>query len=335
MQSLRMNHSTWIYLVIAFLLAVLPLVVSGRSLLFLMMQIFILGIFAMSYDLLLGYTGIVSFGHTMFFGIGAYATAVMFKQQEPTMMTLLLAIVIAVVVAAFVSFIVGVLTLRLKSHFYAMLTLALAGLFLVAAEKWRSVTGGADGFTFSIPEVFKDRTTLYLTSLIVMVLVFFGLKRFTESPLGRVLLAIRENEGRTESLGYKVLHYKVIVSVVSGVVASIAGVLYMLSLRFVDTSVFATDVTLDALLMTIIGGVGTLIGPIIGAALVEFAHHWLSDLSGVHWIFERWIILFGTVYILAVIFFPKGIAGTLQGIFKKRNARKREKSVSSKNNIAG
>lgn len=251
------------------------------------------------------------------------------------MLTLLLGILIAVVVAAIVSFIVGVLTLRLKSHFYAMLTLALAGLFLVAAEKWRSVTGGADGFTFSVPDAFKDRTTLYLTCLVVMVLVFFGLKRFTESPLGRVLLAIRENEGRTESLGYKVLHYKVIVSVVSGVVASISGVLYMLTLRFVDTSVFATEVTLDALLMTIIGGVGTLIGPIIGAALVEFAHHWLSDLSDVHWIFERWIILFGTVYILAVIFFPKGIAGTLQGMFKKKGGKSRDKAVSSEKKIAG
>ncbi|EDL63831.1 branched-chain amino acid ABC transporter permease [Bacillus sp. SG-1] len=335
MQALRMNHSTWIYLIIAFLLAVLPFMVTGRSLLFLMMQVFILGIFAMSYDLLLGYTGIVSFGHTMFFGIGAYSTAVMFNKQEPTMLTLLLGILIAVVVAGIVSFIVGVLTLRLKSHFYAMLTLALAGLFLVAAEKWRSVTGGADGFTFSVPDALKDRTTLYLTCLAVMVLVFFGLKRFTESPLGRVLLAIRENEGRTESLGYKVLHYKVIVSVVSGVVASISGVLYMLTLRFVDTSVFATEVTLDALLMTIIGGVGTLIGPIIGAALVEFAHHWLSGLSDVHWIFERWIILFGTVYILAVIFFPKGIAGTLQGIFKKKSGKSHDKAVSSDKKIAG
>ncbi|WP_421385380.1 branched-chain amino acid ABC transporter permease [Bacillus salacetis] len=335
MQSLRMNHSTWIYLVIAFLLAVLPFMVTGRSLLFLIMQIFILGIFAMSYDLLLGYTGIVSFGHTMFFGIGAYSTAVIFDKQEATLLTLLLGVLIAVVVAGIVSFIVGVLTLRLKSHFYAMLTLALAGLFLVAAEKWRSVTGGADGFTFSIPDIFKDRTTLYLTCLVVMVLTFFGLRRFTESPLGRVLLAIRENEGRTESLGYNVLHYKVIVSVVSGVVASISGVLYMLSLRFVDTSVFATEVTLDALLMTIIGGVGTLVGPIIGAALVEFAHHWLSGLSDIHWIFERWIILFGTVYILAVIFFPKGIAGTLHGIFKKKNGKSREKAVNSKENIAG
>ena len=109
----------------------------------------------------------------------------------------------------------------------------------------------------------------------------------------------------------------------------------MLSLRFVDTSVFATNVTLDALLMTIIGGVGTLIGPIIGAALVEFAHHWLSGLSDVHWIFERWIILFGTVYILAVIFFPKGIAGTLQGVFKNRKSEEARKAVKAEKNIAG
>ena len=229
MQQLRLNHSTWVYLVIAALLAVLPFMVTGRSLLFLVMQIFILAIFAMSYDLLLGYTGIVSFGHAMFFGIGAYSVAVIFEKYEPTRTDFLAGVLISVAVAGVVSFIVGVLTLRLKSHFYAMLTLALAGLFLVAAEKWRSVTGGADGFTFSVPELFRDRTTLYLTCLVVLVLIFFGLKRFTESPLGRVLLAIRENEERTESLGYNVLHYKVIVSVVSGVVASIAGILYAVS----------------------------------------------------------------------------------------------------------
>ncbi|MRH43652.1 branched-chain amino acid ABC transporter permease [Aquibacillus halophilus] len=338
MQQLRLNFekSTWIYLVIASLLFILPFMMSGRSIMFLVMQIFIFGIFAMSYDLLLGYTGIVSFGHAMFFGIGAYSIAIVFDLNEPTMFYLIVGVLIAVLLAAIVSFVVGILTLRLKSHFYAMLTLALAGLFLVAAEKWRSVTGGADGFTISVPEFFKDRTNLYLVCLIVMVLFFFGLRRFTNSPLGRVLMAIRENEGRTESLGYKVLHYKVIVSVVSGVVASIAGVLYMLSLRFVDTSVFATEVTLDALLMTIIGGVGTLVGPIIGAALIEFAHHWLSDLSDVHWIFERWIILFGAVYILAVIFFPKGIAGTIQELYrKKRKKRQDNKEIKSEDKMAG
>ncbi|MFD2046707.1 branched-chain amino acid ABC transporter permease [Ornithinibacillus salinisoli] len=316
------DKSTWIYLAIALLLFIVPFIVTGRSMQFIIIQIFIFGIFAMSYDLLLGFTGIISFGHVMFFGIGAYSTAVTLDRFDATLPSLLLGVLIALVIAAIVSFIVGVLTLRLKSHFYAMLTLALAGLFLVAAEKWRSVTGGNDGFTFRLPEIIRDSQSQYFLCLISLILIFFGLRRLTNSPFGKVLMSIRENEQRTESLGYKVLHYKVIASVVSGVIASFAGVLYIISLRFVNTSVFATDVTIDVLLMTIIGGVGTLIGPIIGAGLVEFAHHWLSGLSEVHWIFERWIILYGTVYILVVIFFPLGIVGTIQAKFFGRTVTK-------------
>lgn len=318
------EKSTWIYLAIAFLLLVVPFLVTGRSLQFLIIQIFVFGIFAMSYDLLLGYTGIISFGHVMFFGIGAYSTAVLFDRFEPSILTFILAIAVSAIIAGIVSFIVGILTLRLKSHFYAMLTLALAGLFLVGAEKWRKVTGGSDGFTFGLPDFLRDSFTLYMVSALSLVLLFFGLRRMTKSPFGKVLVAIRENESRTESLGYQVLHYKVIVSVVSGVVASYSGVLYILSLRFVDTSVFATDLTIDVLLMTIIGGVGTLIGPIIGASLIEFAHHWLSNLSDVHWIFERWIILYGSIFILIVVFFPKGIVGTLADRYIRWRARRTE-----------
>jgi branched-chain amino acid transport system permease protein len=300
------------YLIIAAMLLVVPFILTGRSAQFMITQIFIFAIFAMSYDLLLGYTGIISFGHAMFFGIGAYSTAIFLDRFDASIGGLLIGILVALSLSAIVSFIVGVLTLRLRSHFYAMLTLAFAGLFLVAAEKWRTVTKGNDGFTFRVPELLRDTTTIYIISLIALVLLFFGLRRLTNSPFGRVLVAIRENENRTESLGFKVLHYKVMVTVVAGVVASFAGVLYMLSMRFVNTSVFATDFTIDVLLMTIIGGVGTLVGPIIGAALIELAHHWISGLANVHWIFERWIILYGIVYILVVIFFPLGIVGTIK-----------------------
>lgn len=317
----RVETSTWIYLAISFLLIFIPFIVTGRSMQFIFIQIFIFAIFAMSYDILLGFTGIISFGHVMFFGIGAYSTAVTLGRMDATIGSFVLGAIIALVIAAIVSLIVGALTLRLKSHFYAMLTLALAGLFLVLAEKWRSVTGGNDGFTFSLPEFFRDSETMYWFSLLSMVLIFFGLRRFTRSPFGRVLMAIRENENRTESLGFQVTYYKVLASVVAGVVASFAGVLYALSLRFVNTAVFATDLTIDVLLMTIIGGVGTLIGPIVGAGLVEFAHHWLSGLADVHWIFERWIILYGIVYVLVVIFFPLGIVGTIQSKFMNRPVR--------------
>lgn len=295
-------------------------------------QVFIFAIFAMSYDLLLGYTGIVSFGHAMFFGIGAYTIGIFMKRFEPTMSYLLLAVLVTIVLTAILSYIVGLLTLRLKSHFYAMLTLAFAGLFLVLAEKWRTMTYGNDGFTFKVPEIFKDRFDFYMICLISMILVFMILNRFTNSPLGKVLQAIRENEQRSESLGYSVLQYKIIASIVSGVIAGLAGILYAISLRFVNTSVFTMDITLDALLMTIIGGVGTLIGAIIGAGIIEFAHHWLTSLAKVHWIFERWIIFFGIIYILAVMFFPMGIVGTVRSFASKLKAKKSKKLQSEDTN---
>jgi len=332
MRLIQGNKMTAFILVIAAFLILLPFVYESRNLFILLTQIFVFAIFAMSYDLLIGFTGIVSFGHAMFFGIGAYSIGIFMKKFEPTMTYFFLAVLSTIVLTGLVSFIVGLLTLRLKSHFYAMLTLSLSGLFLVLAEKWRSVTYGNDGFTFRVPELFIDRTHFYWLSLCLMVAIFLFLKRFTNSPLGRVLQAIRENEQRTESLGFQVLHYKIAASVVSGVIAGIAGILYAISLRFVNTSVFSMDITLDALLMTIIGGVGTLVGAIIGAGLIEFAHDWLTALAKEHVIFERWIIFFGIIYILVVMFFPKGIVGTLSTYPRKR---KKQTAVKSKEKVAG
>jgi branched-chain amino acid transport system permease protein len=327
MKWIQSNKGTTFFLLIAAFLLLLPFVYESRNLMILLTQIFIFSVFAMSYDLLLGFTGIVSFGHAMFFGIGAYSIGIFMKRFEPTMVHFLLALLATLVLTALISFIVGLLTLRLKSHFYAMLTLSLSGLFLVLAEKWRSLTFGNDGFTFRVPEQFIDRTNYYLLCLVVMAAVFMILKRFTNSPLGRVLQAIRENEQRTESLGFQVLHYKIAASVVSGVLAGVAGILYAMSLRFVNTSVFSMDITLDALLMTIIGGVGTLYGAMIGAGIIEFAHDWLTELAKEHWIFERWIIFFGIIYILVVMFFPKGIVGTLRNITFKRKKREPAKNA--------
>lgn len=300
------------YALLGIALLSFPLLNDSRSALILVTQIFIFAVFAMSYDLLLGYTGIISFGHAMFFGLGAYTVGIWMNRNDETLGTLILAVVVTVVLCGLLGYVLGIVTLRLKSHFYAMLTLAVAGLFQVGAEKWRSLTMGNDGFTFGIPEWLMDRQVFYYLAFAFMVGGFLFLRRFTQSPLGRVLQAIRENEHRAESLGYRVLHYKVISSVVAGIVAGLAGLMYGLSLRFVNTGVFGVDITLDGLLMTIIGGVGTLSGAIIGAALIQLAHDWLTDLAQVHWLFERWIILFGIVYILAVRFFPQGIVGTIR-----------------------
>jgi len=313
---------------IAITLIIIPFVSDSRTMIILLTQIFIFGILAMSYDILLGYTGIVSFGHAMFFGIGAYSSAIILNLYESTMMIFILSIVFGMVLSAVLSFFVGLLTLRLKSHYYAMLTLAISGLLLVVAEKWRTITKGNDGFTFRAPEIFRDRMMFYLFVLACLIITFMFFKRFVSSPLGRVLIAVRENEQRTASLGYKTLHYKVIASVLAGVVASVAGSLYAVSLRFVNTSVMSMDITLDALLMTIIGGVGTLIGPLIGATVIEFAQHYLSGLARDYPIFERWIIIFGIIYILAVIFFPRGIAGTLGNKYAQWKMKRSEAKTS-------
>ncbi|SOC19729.1 amino acid/amide ABC transporter membrane protein 2 (HAAT family) [Ureibacillus xyleni] len=310
-QPALLSKQNIIFVLLLVILVAFPFVADSRTLTILLTQIFIFGILAMSYDILLGYTGIVSFGHAMFFGMGAYTTAIMLKEIQPTIPVFIGSIVVGMILAGILSFFVGLLTLRLKSHFFAMLTLAISGLLLVVAEKWRSVTKGNDGFTFRAPDVFKDRIVFYFCVLACLVIVFLLLRRFVNSPLGRVLIAVRENEQRTRSLGFKTLHYKVISSIVAGVIASLAGSLYAISLRFVNTSMMTMDITLDALLMTIIGGVGTLVGPLVGSVVIEFAQHYLSGLARNYPIFERWIIFFGIIYILAVVFFPKGIVGSI------------------------
>jgi len=309
-KKFRGNNIVFIIIIVA--LVLFPFVSDSRTLTILLTQIFIFAILAMSYDILLGYTGIVSFGHAMFFGIGAYSTAIMLKNLEPTMTYFILSIIIGIILAGIISFVIGLLTLRLQSHFFAMFTLAVSGLFLVMVEKWRTLTQGNDGFTFRAPEMFSDRTIFYLFVLFCLLVIFLMLRRFVQSPFGRVLIAVKENETRTAALGYRAIYYKVMSSVVAGVVASLAGSLYVISLRFVNTSVMAIDMTLNALLMTIIGGAGTLVGPILGAAVIELAQHNLSNLAKIHPIFERWIIFFGIIYILVVIFFPKGVVGTIR-----------------------
>ena len=320
---------TYIFLLICCILFIFPFIYEDRNLLIIFTQIFIFAIFAMSYDVLLGFTGIISFGHAMFFGIGAYSMSIFMKRFEPDLLYVFIALFVGIVLSAIVSYIVGLLTLRLKTHFYAMLTLAMANLFLIGAEKWRSLTEGNDGFTFRIPDILRERTSFYLITLVLMVLVYFGLNRLIKSPFGKVLLAIKENEQRTEALGYQILNYKIIASIIAGVLASVAGSLYAISLRFVNTSVFSLDVTLDALLMTIIGGVGTIIGAIIGSGVIEISHYWLTSLTKVHWIFERWIIFFGILYILTVMFFPSGIVGALRKFKKEPAAKEKDEKTSA------
>lgn len=300
-----------VFVVFLALLALLPFV-SSRTFLATMIQIFIVAVYAMSYDLLLGYTGIVSFGHALFFGTGAYSVAIFSaKTENPNM--IFLGILAGAGIAVIMSVLIGFLSLRVRDVYFSMITLAFAELFFIVAEKWNKMTGGNDGMIFSVPGFLRDRTVLYYVSLLFLVAMYLFLRRVVDSPLGRTLQAIRENENRAESLGYNVLRFKVASIVISGMVATLAGAMYGIFQRFVNTSVLGLDKTVEALLATIIGGTGTLIGPVLGAGVFRFAQDWLTSLSKAHPIFERWMIIFGLLYIVIVMFFPKGIVGTLRG----------------------
>lgn len=292
---------------IAVFLLMLPLLTDSRAVINLFTQVFIFGIFAMSYNLLLGYTGIVSFGHALFFGSGAYLTGLLLKNLDPGLPTVLLGFAAVAVFALAVSLIIGVLSLRVRDVYFAMLTLAFGELFFIAALKLRSITGGEDGFSFSVPPPLQDRVLYYYLVLFVFVVISWFLGTFVSSPAGAVLQAIRENEQRAAALGYDVFRYKLLSTVVAGILAGLAGTLYGLQQRFVSASVLALEKTIDALMMTVVGGSGTLFGPVVGAALVSFAQEWFTRLARAYAIFERWLILFGLIYVLIVLFFPGGL----------------------------
>ena len=306
---------------ILLLLVIMPLV-AERPLLNMLTLIFCMGVFAMSYDILLGYTGIVSFGHALFFGIGAYSVAIIITHTQTTLGNLVLAVLLALLVNMIISLFVGFLSLRVKDTYYAMITLAIAELGFIIAEKARHITNGYDGITFRVPGIFMDRTVFYYIALLFLVLSFIILWKFTHSPAGRVLVAIRENEQRVKFLGYNVLHYKLISTVIAGAFAGLAGSFYVIHMRFVSTSAASVFKTIEALLATIIGGVGTLYGAIVGSAVVSFAGDYLSKLAKVHPLFERWYILFGLLYIVIVLFAPYGVMGAVyKYLAKKEPAR--------------
>ncbi|KUO73867.1 MAG: hypothetical protein APF77_17495 [Clostridia bacterium BRH_c25] len=313
----RLFNTNWlVQLIIVLILAVMPLI-AGRPTLNLLVLIFCMSVYAMSYDILLGYTGIVSFGHALFFGIGAYGVAIYIAQTKATMGYLLLAILVSLIISTILSFFIGFLSLRIKNTYYAMITLAFAQVGVILAEKARHLTNGYDGMTFRIPSVLMNKTLFYYAALAFLITAFIFLWRFTNSPTGRVLAAIRENEQRATFLGFNVLRYKIISTIVAGITACLAGSFYAIHMRFVSTSVLTVSKTVDALLATVIGGVGSLYGAILGTTIINFAGEYLSKLAKVSVIFERWYIIFGLLYILIVLFAPHGVLGLLCKIKNK------------------
>lgn len=302
------------------------------------LKIALFGALAASYDVLIGYTGIVSFGHAMFFGLGAYSVALALKKLgDPTYGTLILGVLAGIGLAALLSLAVSAFSLRVKAIFYAMVTLAFAEFAFILAMQLTPLTGGEDGVSPRLPGVLdvaysgrvlgvpvSGRLLAYYLVLLGCIALFALMRRFVRSPLGHTLQAIRDNALRVEALGIPTFRFQVAASGFASAVAAALGAGYAIWVRYVNPeSALGIPIMLDILLMVVIGGIGTLHGGVVGAALLVTARTLLPDLRGLAAalmpgselalrLADRWLLYFGVAFILVVFFFPRGVLGTLR-----------------------
>jgi branched-chain amino acid transport system permease protein len=273
-------------------------------------EILIWGLLAMSSDLLIGYTGMVSFGHSAFFGLGMYGAAAALISVRPP--SLWLAIAYGLTAAAAVAAFVAYFSTRTRDIYFAITTLIFSQIFYVTIFTWTELTGGENGLTFSrpplaIPGLFSvpfTSTTLHWFVLAVVTLSYLVLRRITQSPFGMVLQSIRENEARTRAIGYPVERYKIVAVMLSGLFAGLAGVLYAIQNRFAAPDFVFFIVSGEVVIFNVIGGIGTLVGPIVGAAFFLLLREGLS-----RFFTEYYLIPVGLIFIAMVIFMPQGLLG--------------------------
>ena len=325
-------------------LALTPFIFPGVKALNVAAKILVFVVLVASFDLLLGYTGIVSFAHTMFFGIGAYGVAIASSRIGPGWGALFGGIAIALVLSLVLAVAIGLFSLRVRAIFFSMITLAVAAAFQTLASQLSEFTGGEDGLTFKMPEVLSPGSMLSETPflgvdlngrLLTYYLLFFAalflvlaMLRIVNSPFGRVLQAIRENEFRAEAIGYRVVVYRTTASVLSALFATLAGAMLSIWLRYngPDTSL-SFEIMVDVLLIVVIGGMGTIYGAAIGSAIFVIAQSYLQDLlklgsdatSGLPWLSallspDRWLLWLGLLFVLSVYYFPTGVVGRLRAL---------------------
>ena len=338
----RSRVLTLLLIIIVVSLAIAPFAFPGAKALNVAAKIMIFIVLVASYDLLLGYTGIVSFAHTMFFGIGAYGIAIASTRMGAGWGSLLVGTLGALALTSLLALAIGLLSLRVRAIFYAMITLAVAAAFQRLASQLPEITGGEDGLTFKLPEVLSPSFKLIegsflgasidgrlLTYYIIFAsaaVLFVMMLRIVNSPFGRVLQAIRENDFRAEAIGYRTVVFRTLSNVVAALFATLAGCLLAIWLRYngPDTSL-SFEIMIDILLIVVIGGMGTMYGAICGTTVFLLAQSYLQDLlalgakatEGLPLLpsllsSDRWLLWLGILFVLSVYFFPTGIVGKLR-----------------------
>ncbi|WP_294253516.1 branched-chain amino acid ABC transporter permease [uncultured Comamonas sp.] len=335
-------------LVILVGLSVAPFVFPGVKALNVAAKVLIFVVLVASFDLLLGYTGIVSFAHTMFFGIGAYGVAIASGKLGAGWGALALGLGAALLVSLLLSLAIGLFSLRVRAIFFAMITLAVAAAFQTLASQLSDWTGGEDGLTFKMPEwlspsfepfeneifgtLIDGRIISYYLLFLLALLLVLVLLRIVNSPFGRVLQAIRENEFRAEAIGYRVVVYRTTSSVLSALFACVAGAMLAVWLRYngPDTTL-SFEIMMDCLLIVVIGGMGTIYGAVIGSVIFLVAQSYLQDLLrlgseaavSLPWLSallspDRWLLWLGLLFVLSVYHFPTGVVGRLRAAASRK-----------------
>jgi branched-chain amino acid transport system permease protein len=282
------------------------------------MKLLCFAIFACAFNLLLGFTGLLSFGHAAFFGSAAYVTGWLIKSHSVTPEV---GIVAGTVAAGLIGLVVGAVAIRRQGIYFAMITLAMAQMIFFALLQ-APFTGGEDGLQgvprgalFGMLSLDSD-TTLYYVVVAIFVGCFLAISRIVHSPFGQVLKMIRENEPRAISLGYRVDQYKLLAFVLSAALAGLAGSLKTLVMGFATLSDVHWSMSGEVILMTLLGGVGTFFGPVLGSGIVIALQNMLSDKVG------SWVtVIIGVIFVLCVMAFRKGVVGEIQAYMDRRNKR--------------
>jgi branched-chain amino acid transport system permease protein len=276
-------------------------------------RVVVLGLAAMSLNFLLGYTGVLSFGHAAYFGLGAYGVGMTIRYLVPSTG---LGIVIGTLVGTIAAAIIGPLIVRLRGVYFAMVTIAFGQVFYFIAFRWSSVTGGDDGLTgwtrmpldfgFASIDILHDPRAFYYLVLAVFAIAVGAMAWLLRSPFGRTLIAIRENERRARFLGIRVDHHIWISWVISCAFVSLAGTLYALLNNFVDPRALYWSQSGDFVIMAVLGGMRSFWGPLIGAAIFVVLQDYLSSQT------ENWMSFVGLFFVLVVLFFPRGVLGYIR-----------------------
>ena len=303
-------------IVLALILLCLPFILPYKSL---SPEILIYALGAVSFNILLGFTGMLSFGQGALFGAGAYMTGLTLIHIH---LHPLLALLCACIIGAAIAFVIGYFSIRQVGIYFVMLTLAFNQLVFFIVYQWKGLTGGDDGLLnvprpdFSIlPGVqvpIQTNLQFFLLVWVIFILSIIFIRRILNSSFGRVLVAIKENPDRASAVGYNIQHYKLAAFVISGFFTGLAGGLYALFMRMVPITAVELFTSTDFIIMSLLGGLGSLYGPIAGAVIIKITSEIVSE------IWARWLLVMGVTFIVCILFMRNGVWGLVTTVLEKR-----------------